>query len=141
MPSKRKSSLWYQLYSAKLAAELYCELEADEKVFRNPKNRLGIVDLVNDRITSNPKDLTKEDIERGRSRLKSEIDEYKPEIVCFLGKGTYRKFKDIGNNNRVDYGYQKEPIGQSKVFVAAFPSSMDRKVEEKIELLKKIHNF
>ena len=67
--------------------------------------------------------------------------EYKPEIVCFLGKGTYRKFKDIGNNNRVDYGYQKEPIGQSKVFVAVFPSSMDRKVEEKIELLKKIHNL
>jgi double-stranded uracil-DNA glycosylase len=139
-PSTRKSSLWYQLYHAKFAAELYDELEADVKVFGNTENRLGIIDLI-DKVTSNPGELTKQDIERGRSRLKSEINHYKPKIVCFLGKGTYRKFKSIGNSTTVRYGSQDEFVGQTEIFVAPFPSSMSMDVEEKIEILKRLHNL
>ena len=74
--SSAKSSLWYQLYRAEFCSKLYSELEADVKIFGKPKNRLGIIDLVNDKVTSKPKELRKEDIERGRSRLKKEIYQY-----------------------------------------------------------------
>ena len=141
VPSTWKSSLWYQLYHAKFTPELHSELEADVKVFGNPENHLGIIDLVVDKVSSHPSVLTKEDIERGCSTLKREIRQYNPKIVCFLGKGTYRRFKGIRNSNPVEYGLQREFVDQSKIFVAAFPSSMDIKVEEKIEILKKLHNI
>jgi hypothetical protein len=141
VPATWKSSLWYQLYHAKFALKLYSELEADEEVFGNPENHLGIIDLVVDKVSSHPIVLTREDIERGCSTLKCEIQQYNPKIVCFLGKGTYRRFKGIRNSNPVKYGLQRELIGQSKVYVAAFPSSMDIKVEGKIEILKKLHNI
>lgn len=137
--SSAKSNLWYQLYHAEFCSKLYSELEADVEIFGKPVNRLGIIDLVNDKVTSKPKELKKEDIERGRSRLKKEIYQYKPKIVCSLGKGTYRKFKGMRNKDSVEYGLQDESIGKSRSFVAAFPSSMDQNAEAKIKILKNLY--
>jgi TDG/mug DNA glycosylase family protein len=125
-PSCQKSSLWYQLYHAGFTKDLYSEREADVMIFGDPINRLGIIDLVDDVITKNPKQLIGEDILRGRSRLTEEIHQYKPKVVCFLGKGTYRKFRGFANNRPVEYGIQKVSVGESKIYLAAFPSSMEK---------------
>jgi mismatch-specific thymine-DNA glycosylase len=125
-PSCQKKSLWYQLHHAGFSEQLYSEFEADVKLFGNSRKRLGITDLVDDVATTKPNELTHEDIIRGRSRLNEEIHIYKPKVVCFLGKETYRKFQSLSKNRPVEYGIQKESIGESKIYLAAFPSSMEK---------------
>lgn len=123
-PSEDKRSFWYQLYHSCFSPEIYHELEADVKIFGNPDNHLGFIDLVNDHVDVNPNNLDNDDLVRGRSRLNGEICRYKPKIVCFLGKGTYRKFKGMPNYELVEYGIQDWKVCDSQIFVAAFPSAM-----------------
>jgi mismatch-specific thymine-DNA glycosylase len=140
-PSTWRSSLWYQLHHSGFSGLLYSEFEADEKIFGDSRKRLGITDLVDDVPTTNPNKLTKEDISRGRSRLTEEIHRYKPKVVCFLGKDTYRKFRGFSKKRPVEYGIQNDSEGESKIYLAAFPSSMDGSANEKIKILKDLYQL
>ena len=125
-PSTWKNSLWYQLYSAGFSQQIHSEFEADVRILGDPNNRMGIIDLVDDAISTNPNQLSKDDIISGRSRLAGEIAHYQPKVICFLGKGTYRQFRGVPNNFPVEYGIQEDRVENSKIFLAAFPSSMDK---------------
>ncbi len=142
--STAMTSLWYQLHHAGFGSEIniYPECEADAKIFGNPDNRLGIIDLVPDVVTANPNDLTNQDIEKGRANLEQVIHDYKPKIVCFVGKGAYGKFNSLRDTRSVEYGFQEEKIEDSQVFVACFPStSSDLDAPVKIEILKSLHTM
>jgi G:T/U-mismatch repair DNA glycosylase len=139
--SYQKKSLWYQLYHAGFSKDLYSEEKADVKIFGNPASRLGIIDLIDDIVTTDPKKLKKQDILRGRTRLIEKIHLYKPKVVCFLGKDTYRKFRGFSNKRPVEYGIQNDSEGESKIYLAAFPSSMDGSANEKIEILKDLYQL
>ena len=161
-PSKWKSSLWYQLHHAGFSECLNSEFKADVKLFGDSRKRLGITDLVTDVDTVNPNKLSVDDISRGRSRLTNEILQYKPKLICFLGKMTYRKFRDFTNREPIEYGMQDFSLGESKIYLAAFPSSMEKTLgpfrsaikktlvdfpfsmkntEQKIEILKDLYQL
>lgn len=133
--SESKTSLWYQLREAGFYEKEYSEMEADQKVFVDPKNRLGITDIAHEYVESKANKVPQCEIEKGKIKLKKDIETYKPEIVCFLGKGTYRKFLGKRNKYPVEYGPQPALIKGSKVYMVVFPSAMV-KTEEKIEILK-----
>jgi len=142
MSSSRRSSFWYQIHKAGFTKELLGEERADTIFFGDPKNRVGIVDLMIDRVTSVPKNLTKAEIKRGRARLSSEIHKYKPRLVAFVGMGTYRHFRRWGITHPVNYGRQREKSGRSELYVTAFPStSSNLTVDERIHILKNLHRL
>jgi G:T/U-mismatch repair DNA glycosylase len=161
-PSTWKSSLWYQLHYAGFSEYLDPEDKADVRLFGDSEKRLGITDLVDDDFKTNPKQIKKQNIIRGRARLTQEIRKYKPKVVCFLGKDTYRKFRDLSNREPVKYGIQNFYVGESKIYLAAFPSSMEKTLgpfrsaikkssvdfpfsmkntEQKIEILKDLYQL
>jgi len=72
----------------------------------------------------------------GRRRVSSIIQNYKPPIVCFIGKITYEKFSQLKDFN---FGWQKANVYKSRIFVMHFP--IRGKASVRIEELKAINSF
>lgn len=86
---------------------------------------IGLTDLAKYKVGSD-KDLKPEDFDI--PALLEKIEKYKPQILCFNGKRAAAEFYGFGDNTRrIEYGQQKLPIGNTKVFVTYSTAENARK--------------
>src|SRR5690606_41884004 len=53
----------------------------------------GFTNIVS-RPTKSAEEITKEEYQVGRENLRRKIEEYKPKIACFVGKGVYLEYSE-----------------------------------------------
>ena len=122
VPFSNNKMFWYLLSDAGLIDESREELKDDTKlkeVYLTKFTKLyhyGLINMI-DRPSRNTADLKQGEELFGRARLLDTIDEYKPQIVCFVGKITYQKFIGLRSCN---HGWQPD-IKSSKIYVMHTP--------------------
>ncbi|MEK3886735.1 G/U mismatch-specific DNA glycosylase [Bacillus sp. FSL K6-3431] len=83
----------------------------------------GLTNIV-DRPTKSAEEITPEEYQIGRECLKTKINEYKPKIVCFVGKGVYQQYSGL---KKLPWGGQtKSVIPGTLDFVAPSSSGLVR---------------
>lgn len=87
--------------------------------------------------TKSAEEITKEEYQVGRENLRRKIEEYKPKIACFVGKGVYLEYSE---KKTAPWGIQGEGIVKGVIdFVAPSSSGLVRmKFEEIIYIYKKL---
>lgn len=96
----------------------------------------GMTNIV-PRPTKAADEITKEEYEAGRIELLRKINDYKPKIVCFVGKGVYQEFS---NKKSIPWGKQEESVVPGIIdFVAPSSSGLVRmKIEEIIQIYSEL---
>ncbi|WP_066288013.1 G/U mismatch-specific DNA glycosylase [Bacillus sp. FJAT-29937] len=96
----------------------------------------GMTNIV-PRPTKAADEITKEEYEAGRIELIRKINEYKPKIVCFVGKGVYQEFS---KKKSIPWGKQEESVVSGTIdFVAPSSSGLVRmKIEEIIQIYSEL---
>lgn len=96
----------------------------------------GMTNIV-PRPTKAADEITKEEYEAGRIELLRKINEYKPKIVCFVGKGVYQEFS---KKKSIPWGKQEESVVSGTIdFVAPSSSGLVRmKIEEIIQIYSEL---
>ena len=122
VPFSNNKTFWYNLSKAGIIKEPVSLLKSDKELKRFyytkfEKYGLGFTNLV-DRPSRDVSQLIKGEEGKGVRRLCQIVKRKKPKIVCFIGRITYQKF--TGANN-FKFGFQKQKLFDSKVFVARFP--------------------
>lgn len=93
VPFSNNKSFWYLLSDAELIKEKRGELRDDEalrSMYKTKFNKvygLGFVNII-DRPTRDVSELRKGEELPGRKKIALSIKTEKPEMVCFIGKGT-----------------------------------------------------
>jgi TDG/mug DNA glycosylase family protein len=113
----RRNEFWNILYKVGLTPIKLCP----ERYHELLDYGIGLVDLVK-RKAGSDKDLSTNDFDI--HGFKQKIKRYHPKIVCFNGK---KSAKIVLRKRRVEYGYQKEQIGNSRLFVAPSTSGAARR--------------
>lgn len=122
VPFSNNKMFWYLLSRAGAIDEGLEELRDERKLKRVYETRFsqvygyGFLNVVN-RPTVDVSMLARGEEKKGRKKIMSAIKEYRPGIVCFIGKVAYEKFtgcKDFG------FGWQDDIFG-SKSYVMHFP--------------------
>jgi TDG/mug DNA glycosylase family protein len=122
VPFSNNKIFWYHLQAAGLLREEKSLLRNDTYLQTlyaqrfNQHYKFGLINLI-DRPTSSTAALKKHEADPGRERLLKVIEQYKPRIVCFVGKITYQLFAQKKN---CTHGWQ-EMIGHSQVYVMHTP--------------------
>lgn len=76
------------------------------------------------RPTKEAAEITKEEYEQGRKELRSKIEKFKPQAVCFVGKGVYEQYSQ---RKQINWGIQDQPVVEGVVeFVAPSSSGLVR---------------
>ena len=113
---------WYLLNQAGLIQESEKDLKNDESLKRiynqkfMQKYGLNLVNLV-DRPTIDVTKLKKGEEQAGIRRALKIIRQYKPNVICFIGKIAFTTFSD---SHKCDWGWQAE-IGEAPVYLMHFP--------------------
>jgi TDG/mug DNA glycosylase family protein len=107
---------WKLLYQSGLVPEPLTYLDDD----RLPEWGYGITNIVA-RATPGIDELKPEEYAAGRLRLRAKVRRYRPEIVAFVGITVYRAMYPE-RRGPVAMGLQKEPLGETAVFVLPNPS-------------------
>jgi len=103
-----RNKFWRVLYEVGLTPVRLCP-----ERYRDLINYgIGLVDVVKRRVGSD-KDLSTNDFDV--HGFKQKIERYCPKVVCFNGK---KVAKLVLHRREVKYGYQKERIGDTRLFVA-----------------------
>jgi TDG/mug DNA glycosylase family protein len=139
VPFSNNKMFWYLLNRSGVINENISDLKDDAKLRRIYTNkfsqeyRLGFVNLV-DRATHDVSQLMKGEENVGRKLIASIIKEYEPQVVCFIGKISFKKFSQ---SKDFDFGWQQD-IHKSKVFLMHFPirGRADVRVHELREISK-----
>lgn len=94
----------------------------------------GFTNIVQ-RPTKAADEITKEEYAEGRELLKKKVEEFKPRVVCFVGKGVYQQYSGL---KVVQWGRQTNGCVAGVVdFVAPSSSGLVRmKMEEIIDIYK-----
>ncbi len=122
VPFSNNKMFWYLLREARIIDDNLEDLRDDAKLKEiyskrfNRVYRLGFVNIIN-RPTKDISELKKDEENPGRKRILHIVEEYKPKVVCFIGKITYEKFL---NSKNFDFGWQHD-LYDSKVYVMHFP--------------------
>ncbi|WP_318508939.1 G/U mismatch-specific DNA glycosylase [Bacillus sp. T3] len=83
----------------------------------------GLTNIVQ-RPTKAADEITKDEFRKGREVLIQKISQYKPEIVCFVGKGVYQEYS---GKRDIDWGVQAESVVKGTTdFVAPSSSGLVR---------------
>lgn len=92
------------------------------------------------RPTKGAADISQDEYDEGRLVLLEKINCYKPEVVCFVGKGVYQQYS---KRKKVNWGFQEEPYNKhAKEFVAPSSSGLVRmKLEEMVAIYQRLHLF
>jgi TDG/mug DNA glycosylase family protein len=123
---------WKIIYEAGLTPRKY---EASEDV-----NLLelgyGFTNIVQ-RPTKAADEITREEYQEGREILKKKIEHYKPEVVCFVGKGVYQEYSKLKS---MQWGRQLKPVVPDTIdFVAPSSSGLVRmKLDEIVAIYKEL---
>lgn len=99
----------------------------------------GFTNIVQ-RPTKAADEITKEEYKEGREILKSKIEQLKPKLVCFVGKGVYQQYS---GRKDIPWGAQKVSVVSGIIdFVAPSSSGLVRmKMDEIVEIYKQINQF
>jgi double-stranded uracil-DNA glycosylase len=97
---------------------------------------MGITNIVA-RPTKAADEITKEEYKEGKELLRNKIDQLKPKVVCFVGKGVYQEYSGL---KKVQWGRQDHTVVAGTIdFVAPSSSGLVRmKVEEIVEIYKEL---
>lgn len=119
-----RNRFWTILYRAGLTPRLYRAEEDGELL----KLGYGFTNIVA-RPTPTAADITAAEYAEGRQLLRRKIETYRPQIVCFVGKGVYEAYS---GRRGVGWGFQEEPVVEGvRDFVAPSSSGLVRmKLEE-----------
>ncbi|WP_410513663.1 mismatch-specific DNA-glycosylase [Paenibacillus sp. BR2-3] len=116
-----RNNFWRILHQSGLTPRLY-EASEDEELL---KLGYGFTNIVA-RPTRGVEDITREEYKRGRELLRAKLEQYRPEVACFVGKGVYTEFSQ---RTRAEWGFQDrtEPIVDGvREFVAPSSSGLVR---------------
>lgn len=121
---------WKILYEAGITPRKY-EAAEDVKLLELGYGCTNIVA----RPTKAADEITRDEYKEGREILKGKIEEYKPKVVCFVGKGVYQEYSGIKS---CPWGMQKESVVSGTFdFVAPSSSGLVRmRLEEIVEIYK-----
>jgi double-stranded uracil-DNA glycosylase len=97
---------------------------------------MGITNIVA-RPTKAADEITKEEYKEGKELLRNKIDQLKPKVVCFVGKGVYQEYSGL---KKVQWGRQDHTVVAGTIdFVAPSSSGLVRmKVEKIVEIYKEL---
>ncbi|MBM7691233.1 TDG/mug DNA glycosylase family protein [Peribacillus deserti] len=93
---------WKILYQSGLTDQIYRTYE-DYKLL---EIGYGFTNIVS-RPTKAADEITKDEYQAGREELMRKIRQYKPKIVCFVGKGVYQEYS---KRKVVSWGFQDQSI-------------------------------
>jgi TDG/mug DNA glycosylase family protein len=89
----------------------------------------GFTNIVS-RPTRAADEITKEEYAQGRVRLRALIEEWRPQVAAFVGKGVYEQYS---LRKKVPWGVQKEPLVEGVVdYVMPSSSGLVRMPYEEI---------
>ena len=101
------NKFWNTLYNVGLTSKKLNPEEFNQLI----KYKIGLTDICKtDYGNDNELDASKYD----RNGLNLKILKYNPKFVCFNGKNAAKVYL---NKKKVDYGLQKERVGESKIFI------------------------
>ena len=144
VPFSNNKMFWYLLHDAGLLVESRVLLKNDiflKKLYLHDFKRhyhFGLLNML-DRPTRTSTEFKKIEALPGRKRLLAAIKKYKPLIVCFVGKITYKMF--IGSSN-FSYGWQPD-IASSKMYVMHTPlhGPASVRIKELQEIVQKLQKM
>lgn len=116
-----RNNFWRILQQSGLTPRLYEAAEDGELL----KLGYGFTNIVS-RPTRGAEDITREEYNEGREQLRAKLEQYRPEIACFVGKGVYTEFS---RRKQADWGFQEhsDPVVDGvKEFVAPSSSGLVR---------------
>jgi len=122
VPFSNNKMFWYLLSRAGLVDEAETEIRCDDRLKHLydkkfvSKYGLNFVNLV-DRPTTQVTEITKGEEQIGVRRALKIIRTCKPNVVCFIGKITFNKFR---GSRECAYGWQGK-IGDASVYLMHFP--------------------
>lgn len=89
------------------------------------------------RPTKTAAEIQKDEYAKGKQLLKEKIENYKPKIVCFVGKGVYQEYS---NQRNVAWGVQPSPVVPGVFeFVAPSSSGLVRmKIDEIVTIFRQV---
>ncbi len=89
------------------------------------------------RPTRTAAEITKEEYKEGKRLLQEKISLYKPQIVCFVGKGVYEQYS---GRRQVSWGIQHPPVVENVIeFVGPSSSGLVRmRIEEIIDIYREL---
>ncbi|KXN69195.1 DNA glycosylase [Conidiobolus coronatus NRRL 28638] len=97
------------------------------------------------RPTEIMREVSKEEYIEGSTILKKKIQEYRPQVCCFLGPTIYKYFFDIKYNTKIEMGFQSnyiEHLEKCKIFVLPVISSLTIPyIKENAEHLIELNNW
>ncbi len=102
------NKFWRTLFEIGLTDRLFLPSEFENLL----KYNIGLTDLEKKQSGSD-KDIKFK--KKSSEELTKRIENYKPNILCFNGKTSAKKY--LGKKS-IDFGLQKESIGKTKLFVA-----------------------
>ncbi|MBA3751496.1 mismatch-specific DNA-glycosylase [Candidatus Dependentiae bacterium] len=123
IPFSSNKMFWYLLHDAGLVDEPRSVLQDDvqlKKIYMDhlkKKYKFGFVNMV-DRPTQKASEVKRDEATPGRERLYSFIKQYRPLVVCFVGKITYSLFIE---STEFNFGWQPD-IFSSKIYVMRSPN-------------------
>jgi TDG/mug DNA glycosylase family protein len=119
---------WTILYKAGITSRKFSSSEDGQLLDYG----FGFTNIVN-RPTKTAQEITREEYKTGREDLKQKISYFKPEIVCFVGKGVYQEYN---SKKAIPWGLQTDSVVEGTLdFVAPSSSGLVRmKIEDIINI-------
>lgn len=99
----------------------------------------GLTNIV-DRPTNEAAEITKEEYKEGAILLRKKIEAYRPNAVCFVGKGVYKEFSQ---KKKIDWGVQEDPVVPGAIeFVAPSSSGLVRiKLNDIVDVYRGLNKY
>jgi double-stranded uracil-DNA glycosylase len=117
---------WKAIYLAGLTPRLYRPEEDSEVLSLG----YGFTNIVA-RPTIAADEISKEEYRAGRIELRRKIEQYRPKVACFVGKGVYEQYS---GKRKIEWGQQHDPVTPGVVeFVCPSTSGLVRmKLDEMV---------
>lgn len=130
-----RNNFWRILQKSGLTPRLYDASEDGELL----KLGYGFTNIVA-RPTRGAEDIARDEYNKGREILKSKLEQYRPRIACFVGKGVYTEFS---RQSQVKWGFQSEPVVEEVLeFVAPSSSGLVRMpLDEIVGIYRQLSDF
>ncbi|MEF2967650.1 mismatch-specific DNA-glycosylase [Paenibacillus sp. M1] len=130
-----RNNFWRILYQSGLTPRLY-EAAEDRDLL---KLGYGFTNIVA-RPTRGAEDIAREEYKEGRLILRSKLEEYRPKVACFVGKGVYTEYS---LRPRTEWGFQENSVVDGVLdFVAPSSSGLVRmKMEEIVGIYRQLALF
>ncbi|MGD8189652.1 G/U mismatch-specific DNA glycosylase [Brevibacillus ginsengisoli] len=126
---------WRILFQAGLTSRLY-RPEEDQDLL---EIGFGFTNIVS-RPTKEAAEITREEYAQGRLELRRKIEQFRPKLVCFVGKGVYEEYS---KRKSVRWGAQAEPIVEGVIdFVAPSSSGLVRiPMPDMVEIYRQLNGI